>query len=274
MTSEERQARALEGIERHMYDLVKMFGDLGENLKPATEAISSFAELGSVVKEMFEKQDTDTALQQFAMECGCSVLHCDYHLAGLDRQKKAAQAESQVPANQVLDCGCVVPPNTTHNCPKSKYTPLEWMDKLKRWWNYEADEEIDKNKLTRSEFFAYMARVPSHEVTHQVPDKYKIAEHRPITFRISQEDNALTESELEQRRISMLGMSAPNWQTGALIKVIDPRSPHFGSTGVVTELHRTCLDLDFGSSVGEYDYYQVALVSNTTVNERKGEGSE
>lgn len=206
--AEDRQAKALEGVERGVKELVKVMGTMNENLVIAFKYI----------KQEIEKDQGDFE-------------------AGIDSKNQMSIDDLRA---------------ASEKAEKERAERAEYENRTGEMW---ADIDVDHNKVEHL-------------------SEFNNPGHRPITFRISHEDNALTESELEQRRISMLGMSAPNWQTGALIKVIDPRSPHFGSTGVVTELHRTCLDLDFGSSVGEYDYYQVALVSNTTVNERTGEGSE
>lgn len=57
----ERQARALEGIERNTHELVKIFGDIGGTLadlrqefKDVGEAVSIFAEIGSLIKQRAE----------------------------------------------------------------------------------------------------------------------------------------------------------------------------------------------------------------------------
>lgn len=79
----------------------------------------------------------------------------------------------------------------------------------------------------------------------------------------------LTETEMEQRRVAMQGMVRPRWWIGALVKVIDPKSSFYGERGVLTELFENSAGLDFGSYRRAFDYYKLALVSNTTVEERR-----
>jgi hypothetical protein len=45
--------------------------------------------------------------------------------------------------------------------------PEEWMNELKRWWNYNAVGNINEMKLTETEFFSYMNQHGT-EVTAQV----------------------------------------------------------------------------------------------------------
>lgn len=49
------------------------------------------------------------------------------------------------------------------------FTPAEWMNELRRWWNYEEIGNMGSIKLTKEEFLDYMARTRATEVTHQIP---------------------------------------------------------------------------------------------------------
>lgn len=50
------------------------------------------------------------------------------------------------------------------------FTPAEWMNELRRWWNYEEIGNMASIKLTKEEFLDYMARTRATEVTHQIPE--------------------------------------------------------------------------------------------------------
>lgn len=77
----------------------------------------------------------------------------------------------------------------------------------------------------------------------------------------------LTIEEFEERKQMMLA-HPPNWVVGARVMVVDPTSRRHRQIGLVEALHKDCVDLAFGRSVGDFNYYKVALIENTTVEER------
>lgn len=85
---------------------------------------------------------------------------------------------------------------------------------------------------------------------------------------LEQQPPVLTPEEFERRRLACEGMSAPNWVIGAVVQVIDPSSMRYRRRGLVQQLHEDCVDIDFGDGGGDFNYYKLALITNTTVEER------
>jgi len=111
--AQDRQARALEGIERHAHVMSKDLSDIS-NLMVEFRAI----------------------LQEAMDAC--------------DKFNQSTRDEDE-----------------------KMLTPGDWMNYLKRWWNYESIGNMDQLKLTKKEFLSYMQRTKSTEVTGQVPDHFK-----------------------------------------------------------------------------------------------------
>lgn len=75
---ESRQAKALEGLDRSVRELVRVMAAMNEN----------FVKIGNIVKEAIEKADAydEASVQEIdpgkikSFDCGCTMLHCDHHL--------------------------------------------------------------------------------------------------------------------------------------------------------------------------------------------------
>jgi hypothetical protein len=111
--AQDRQARALEGIERHAHVMSKDLSDIS-NLMVEFRAILQEA------MDAFDKFNQSTR----------------------DEDEKLL-------------------------------TPRDWMDYLRRWWNYESIDSMEERKLSKKEFFSYMQKTKSIEVTKQIPDHFK-----------------------------------------------------------------------------------------------------
>lgn len=65
----------------------------------------------------------------------------------------------------------VTPPKVAED--EKMLTPLQWMNELKRWWDYEPSGNMDQMKLSKQEFLTYMQNSHGTEVTGQVPNVFE-----------------------------------------------------------------------------------------------------
>lgn len=129
--AEDRQAKALESMERSARELNKIMVTLNEN----------FVKMFAYLKDAIERDNERVRAYEGFLK--------DNLVEHKDREDRTGDtwAEDGV---KVL-------------------TPSDWMNYLKRWWNYESIGNMDTIKMTRKEFFAYMSRTNSTEVTNQIP---------------------------------------------------------------------------------------------------------
>lgn len=144
--AEDRQAKALESMERSARELNKIMAALNEN----------FVKMFAYLKDAIERDEARTKASEESLKT-----NLDEHK---DREDRDERAEYEYRTGETLaEDGVKV------------LTPTDWMNYLKRWWNYESIGNMDAIKMTRQEFFAYMSRTNSTEVTNQIPEHIRNA---------------------------------------------------------------------------------------------------
>lgn len=160
--AEDRQAKALEGIDRNIRELVRVMATMNENF------VAVFAALKGVIdKEEARVEEHQQKLDLFNSQMKTTPApDRDPREDVIVHDEETAHGEDP---NICGGCGllhCEIP-----GC--NVKTPAEWMDHLKRWWNYESIANTDDLKLSKAEFLSYMTRARGTEITYQVPDIYR-----------------------------------------------------------------------------------------------------
>lgn len=79
----------------------------------------------------------------------------------------------------------------------------------------------------------------------------------------------LTAEEFAERKLFCSNIAMPGWVMGALVQVIDPADSNYGRRAVVRHIDAQIIGVVFGMHSGEYQQYQLALISNSTEEERQ-----
>ena len=142
-TTEDRQTKALEDMARSQKEMVKIWTALNENF-------ARVAKMLIVGMERVEAEANPTVSDDIQA-------HLEKDIRDREEQAEFEKSALGTESDEEL------------------LTPEEWMNKLRRWWNYESVDNMDEMKLTKVEFLTYMQNTRSTEVTSQIPEHIRNA---------------------------------------------------------------------------------------------------